>query len=243
MTPDDRIALSDWLLAGIAAAGLHVILVFMLGASELAQIGEPRASADARSRLRIALGARAPVVDATPPSVPSARQAALPEPAPVITHAAPATRPTPAPSPAARTAATPRDEVPVLAEVHVAATPTGGTAGAPAADARPASAESRAFGEARSSYFDTLHARVRDALDYPRRARLDGVEGTVVLRVRIDREGRVEGSQVAESSGSRVLDRHAARIARRASPFGPVPAHFEKDDLEFELPLEFSLTD
>ena len=44
-------------------------------------------------------------------------------------------------------------------------------------------------------------------------------------------------------SVTRVLDRHAARIARRAAPFGRVPVHFEDDDLAFELPVEFRLSD
>jgi len=97
-------------------------------------------------------------------------------------------------------------------------------------------------GEARADYFDELFARVLGALDYPRRARLDGSEGVVVVRLTIDRQGRLEACAVADGSGAPVLDRHACRIARRAAPFGPVPPSFGPGDLSFELPVEFALT-
>jgi protein TonB len=95
----------------------------------------------------------------------------------------------------------------------------------------------------RRDYFDGLYARVVDALDYPRRARLEQIEGTVLLEMRIDRRGRLTHCAVAESSGSTLLDRHAVRIARRAAPFDAVPSTFSEADLSFELPLEFSLRD
>jgi protein TonB len=101
---------------------------------------------------------------------------------------------------------------------------------------------SSGIGGDRADYFDALFLQVVSALDYPRRARLEEIEGLVVLELRIDRSGRLESCRVAESSGSPLLDRHALRIARRAAPFGKVPASFEAADLDFELPLEFALT-
>ena len=126
----------------------------------------------------------------------------------------------------------------------VAAGPVAATVGGDPPGAVPQSGvEASPLGASRSDYFSALHARVQGALDYPRRARLDGAQGTVVLHLRIDRDGRIQSSQVVESSGSRALDRHAGRIAKRAAPFGRVPVHFEDDDLAFELPVEFTLTD
>ena len=92
-------------------------------------------------------------------------------------------------------------------------------------------------------YFGALHAQVVDALDYPRRARLEQIEGSVLLEMRIDRQGRLAHSAVAESSGSSLLDRHALRVARRAAPFGAVPAGLTNAELSFELPVEFQLPD
>jgi protein TonB len=98
-------------------------------------------------------------------------------------------------------------------------------------------------GRGATDYFDALFTQVLGVLDYPRRARLEEVEGTVVLDLRIDREGRIDEMRVLESSGSSLLDRHALRIAQRAAPFGPVPATVDERELRFELPLEFTLTD
>jgi protein TonB len=94
-----------------------------------------------------------------------------------------------------------------------------------------------------ANYFDALFLKIVDALDYPRRARLEEIEGTVVLDLRIDRSGRLAHGAIALSSGSRLLDRHALRIARRAAPFGPVPEALEDSELSFELPVEFQLED
>lgn len=126
---------------------------------------------------------------------------------------------------------------------HVAAGPTASTSGERRGTESGSSARARLRGVERSDYFSALHAAVQRVLDYPRRARLDGVEGTVVLLLRIDREGAITKSQVAESSGSRVLDRHALKIARRAAPFGPVPAQLEDEDLVFEIPVDFVLSE
>lgn len=52
-------------------------------------------------------------------------------------------------------------------------------------------------------------------IPYPRRARRRGVEGTVVLRIWLDRTGRVTRVEVVESSGSVVLDDAAKAGAER----------------------------
>jgi protein TonB len=78
-------------------------------------------------------------------------------------------------------------------------------------------------------------------LDYPRRARREQIEGTVLVSIRIDRQGRVASCRVRESSGSALLDRHAVRTIHRAAPFGAVPASTDDSDLDFDLPLEYRL--
>ena len=140
-------------------------------------------------------------------------------------------------------AAAPRIETESQPLPDVAARAVPAAAGDPRGADPQNGGETEPAGEFRSDYFSDLHARVVAVLDYPPRAKNERVEGTVVVRVRIDRDGRIQSSQVAESSGSRVLDRHALRVTKRAAPFGPVPAHFEADDLAFELPVEFALRD
>lgn len=50
---------------------------------------------------------------------------------------------------------------------------------------------------------------------YPYRARVEGLEGTVVLAIRIGPDGRVTGVRVVSSSGHRVLDEATATHVRR----------------------------
>ena len=237
MYADDRIAPAHWLVAGLAAMGLHALLLLALTSSDLVRIGEPQGRAATASRLRIALGTAAAKPASRPAPAPPPIAKARPKASP--RHSSGAERPPPAP---------PRIETANPSRADVAAGPmAAGPIAARVGDtlgAEPRSEiETSPHGAIRSEYFSALHARVQGALDYPRRARLDGVEGTVVLHLRIDRDGRIQGSHVVESSGSRVLDRHAVRIAKRAAPFGRVPTHFEVADLAFELPVEFALSD
>ncbi len=58
-----------------------------------------------------------------------------------------------------------------------------------------------------------LRALSRTAPVYPAEARKNGVEGTVLLRLKILLDGRVGKVEVTRSSGSRLLDRAASRSA------------------------------
>ncbi len=233
MYAEDRIPPAHWLVAGLAAIGLHALLLLALTSSNLARIGEPHERPSTASRLRIALG--------TPTAEPASPLTPPPQ---LVAEAHPKAPPRASSARARPPAAPPRVDTESQPIADVAAGPGTAAAGDPrGAVPRSGGVEARPLGASRSDYFSALHARVQRALDYPRRARLDSIQGTVVLRIRLDRDGRIQSSQVTESSGSRVLDRHAVRIAKRAAPFGPVPVHFEDDDLAFELPVEFALTD
>ena len=65
--------------------------------------------------------------------------------------------------------------------------------------------------------------KVRPEPAYPDRARRAGVEGRVVVQLRISAAGEVVSAQVAESSGSASLDT-SALAAARASTFTPATA-------------------
>lgn len=54
------------------------------------------------------------------------------------------------------------------------------------------------------------------APEYPRRMRVLGREGTVRILAQIDADGRVISAEVAQSSGSAMLDNAALAAVRRA---------------------------
>ncbi len=76
--------------------------------------------------------------------------------------------------------------------------------------------------------------------DYPAEARRKGQEGTVVLRVIIEPDGRVAGATVARSSGFELLDR-AALDAARVWRFLPARDGDAAVRCTADLPVEFVL--
>jgi periplasmic protein TonB len=78
--------------------------------------------------------------------------------------------------------------------------------------------------------------------EYPPAARRRGYEGTVIVEVLVDREGRVEDLRVLKSSGHDMLDRTAMR-AVKSWTFEPARRGEEKVDMWVKVPLTFRLKD
>ncbi|GAB3731186.1 energy transducer TonB [Luteimonas pelagia] len=68
-------------------------------------------------------------------------------------------------------------------------------------------------------------------LNYPDEARRRRLAGQLVISVAIRRDGSVERADVIQSSGHRLLDDAALRIARLAEPYPPLPATVEDIDV------------
>ncbi len=60
-------------------------------------------------------------------------------------------------------------------------------------------------------------------LNYPDEARRRKLAGTLVISVAIRRDGSVERADVIQSSGTKLLDDAALRIAKLAEPYPPLP--------------------
>ena len=75
---------------------------------------------------------------------------------------------------------------------------------------------------------------------YPILARRRGYEGTVVLRVLVDVQGKVKTLQIVESSGHRILDR-AALAAVKKWGFEPGSRGKEKVGMWVKVPIKFQL--
>jgi protein TonB len=68
-------------------------------------------------------------------------------------------------------------------------------------------------------------------LNYPDEARRRRLAGTLVISVAIRRDGSVERAEIIQSSGTRLLDDAALRIARLAEPYPPLPKTEENVDI------------
>lgn len=75
--------------------------------------------------------------------------------------------------------------------------------------------------EAYAIYYDRLRRRIEDkgTQNFPA-AGGKKLYGELTMVVTVDQQGRVVSTEVAESSGNRLLDRRAETIARSAAPFG-----------------------
>jgi len=78
--------------------------------------------------------------------------------------------------------------------------------------------------------------------DYPARARREGKEGRVLLRVLVDEQGKSKSVEVDDSSGSEALDRAAAEAIKR---WRFSPARYGNKSVEswVTIPIDFRLTD
>lgn len=77
---------------------------------------------------------------------------------------------------------------------------------------------------------------------YPFHARAEGQEGNVVVRVRVNAEGRIESAEVVQGSGYVALDEAALRAVNKAR-FAPAERGGRRVAGEIDLTFEFRLKD
>jgi protein TonB len=121
-------------------------------------------------------------------------------------------------------------DVPPPAPVNsaaITATPTRSTPAAPVYSAEP---------------YETVILRyINSHMRYPTAARARRQEGTVYVRVVMDRAGRVLSSQVERSSRFTTLDEEGLALLQRAQPLPAPPASVAGDSFQFVIPIVFRL--
>jgi len=90
-------------------------------------------------------------------------------------------------------------------------------------------------------YLAEVSAKINANKRYPRKARRRGEEGTVVVRVVIERDGRFSELEVATSSGSERLDGAALAALHKAAPFRPIPPSLGRSRWAIDVPIVFHL--
>ncbi len=74
---------------------------------------------------------------------------------------------------------------------------------------------------------------------YPYAARKKGIEGVVVVFVRLGADGNPLEIRLARSSGHRVLDTAAVSLVKKVLPYRHNTGH----EISFEIPIKYSLVD
>ncbi|MEN8780955.1 MAG: energy transducer TonB [Desulfobacterales bacterium] len=77
-------------------------------------------------------------------------------------------------------------------------------------------------------------------ISYPKRARRKGYEGTVVLEVLVNRNGKVDDLRILASSGYAILDRSAVKSVKTWS-FKPAKKGKDTVDMWVQVPVRFKL--
>lgn len=77
---------------------------------------------------------------------------------------------------------------------------------------------------------------------YPAAAQRAGMQDVVMVRLTLDRKGRVTDAKIRRSNGYGPLDTEVLALAKRASPLPAPPAEVEGDPLVLTVPVEFFMS-
>jgi protein TonB len=115
--------------------------------------------------------------------------------------------------------------------------PVSVSTGLPAAAGAPRAPAAEIAGT--QAVLSSLRGRILEHIHYPALARANNWQGTVLLEMLLDGEGRLEGLAVRRSSGYTVLDRAAAALVRSVTPVeNPLGR-----PLRIEVPIDYELKD
>ncbi len=129
---------------------------------------------------------------------------------------------------------------------QAALTPPKNTTAKPAIVEQTATAAAPVKQPARESgllrlYKSNLLKRIYGFVIYPERAIDRNQEGTVVLKVTVNRKGRVLNIKNDEPSRYRLLNSAAMRAIKKASPFPSAPKKLKGDRFDLEFPIVFRI--
>jgi len=111
------------------------------------------------------------------------------------------------------------------------------------APAAPSAAEVARVSAAKVTWLGILEAHLQKFHKYPRAAQRRNVEGTVWLRFRMDRDGKVLSCSIERISEHEVLDEAALATIERAQPLPPLPDDVPGDSIELSIPAVFTMPD
>lgn len=79
---------------------------------------------------------------------------------------------------------------------------------------------------------------------YPDEARAQRIEGKGIIRLRIDRKGRIKFFSLEKATGAPVLDNAIGKMVKASDPVPAVPANYPAGALlEFLIPVSFSVVE
>ena len=111
------------------------------------------------------------------------------------------------------------------------------------APAAPSAADVARVSAAKITWRGLLQAHLQRFQKYPRSAQRRNIEGTVWLRFRMGRDGKVLGYSIERTSEHDVLDEAALAMLERAQPLPPLPDDVPGQSIELIIPANFNIDD
>lgn len=89
------------------------------------------------------------------------------------------------------------------------------------------------------SYFASIKRAIELVWNYPQAALTNKLQGRLILKFTILKNGHLERTRLISSSGFTILDEEAVRAVRAASPFHPIPPWIRKTRLAVIASFEY----
>lgn len=183
--------------------GLHVVGLWAMQSGLIARVVE----------VVVPVQVMAEMIEAPQPEIPPAPPPPAPKPQPVVNKPRPVPKPVPRPVPVPVAEPLPQVEEPATITAPEPPPPVA-QAPAPAAEPSPAPQPSPAPERIELPSSDPAHLN-NPRPPYPALSKRLGEQGTVVIRLHIDREGKPTKAEILNSSGFERLDQTALQAARR----------------------------
>ncbi len=92
-------------------------------------------------------------------------------------------------------------------------------------------------------YQDSVKQKIQEEKRYPRGALRLGKEGVVRVFFSLIPSGAIRDIRMVSASGVADLNEEAVNAVKRASPFRPFPGGLDKEELQFEVDIVFSIAE
>ncbi|MDE5591536.1 MAG: energy transducer TonB [Helicobacter sp.] len=93
------------------------------------------------------------------------------------------------------------------------------------------------FGKDNDPFLLAIKQAIDKNLDYPRKARMLRIEGTVVLEFTLLKNGEVKDIKILQSSGNHILDKSALKTIAQAQKSFPIA----KNNITIQIPIQYHL--
>ncbi len=92
------------------------------------------------------------------------------------------------------------------------------------------------------SFLRRFETAVYGVWRYPQEAAKMGIEGVTPVKITFNRRGEIVGSEVLQSSGSKILDKEVIRTLEKIGPIGSFPKGYEKETFNLIAFFHYGIT-